>query len=176
MHLRILSASLGSAFATIPSNSVTASAVGIAYNNDEKQLDINSPSAHGEECSFVTSLQLKRPEADTGILGCKPNYVCVEDSLSSLGGRCVMGEKVHRHLQNTPACTAKCTGTDACRGLSQDFIDNNIGDKSCCGEEACADITGKFESTIILKKEFSYKAQDLPVICHIIHRNHYHRT
>lgn len=146
MYLRILSASLGSACAAIPSNSATISDVDIAYNSNENKFDINNLPAIGEECSFVTSLQLKSQEADTGILRCNPNYICVEDSLSSLGGRCVISKKVHRNLQNTPACSVKCTGTDACRGLSQDFIDNNIGDKSCCGYEACADITGKFES------------------------------
>ena len=57
----------------------------------------------------------------------------MEDDRSSLGGHCVSVEMHERELQTT--CT-KCDN-GGCNGLSQDFIENNIGDGSCCGSGAC---------------------------------------
>ena len=67
----------------------------------------------GEECSFA-SLGLRVDEGDTGILGCAEDFVCVEDSRSSLRGHCVFVDvrddsNHHRDLQT---CT-KCSGQDA---------------------------------------------------------------
>jgi hypothetical protein len=149
MHIAVSSSSLVAAVAASRSlfamgtNSAVASAVDFAYKSESDLMDENDASMLGDECYFAMSSSLRGHEADAGILGCTdPEYICVEDELSSLGGRCAPIKMMHRDLQDTPACTAKCTGTDACKGLTQDFIDNNIGDKSCCGTNACAYITG----------------------------------
>ena len=123
------------------SSSAAASVVDISYENEAKQLDYSKSASVGQECSFSNSY-LKGTGADTGILGCSdPEYVCVEDALSSLGGRCAPASVVHRELQNTPACTAKCTGADACDG-SGGLDPSNIGVGSCCGYRACFGVSG----------------------------------
>ena len=151
MQFSVSSSSLFAALAasrplfSIGPNSAVAAAVDMAYVGETDVLDANTATL-GEECAFVASSKLRGYDADTGILGCTdPDAICVEDKLSSLGGRCTSSALVKRGLQNTNTtlCVAKCTGTNACRGLSQTFIDNNIGDNSCCGELSCADITGK---------------------------------
>ena len=127
-------------------NSDVVSAVDLAYESENNRLDSKQSHSLGEECAFVVSSKLRGYDADTGILACAdPDAICVEDKLSSLGGRCTSSAIVKRGLQNTNTtlCTAKCTGTLACEGLSKTFIDNNIGDNSCCGYQACAYITGK---------------------------------
>ena len=105
----------------------------------------------GEECMPFSS-RFRQNKTDTGILGCTdPNSICVKDTLSSLGGRCVSQDAGRRELQDAEDyCTEKCTGNSACEGLSQDFIDNNIGENSCCGESACRGLNGKFHSWEIL--------------------------
>ena len=145
MHLTISSASLAAAFVTIPSNHAIVLALDIEYNAEIENLEHDKHQAQGEECSVVVSSKLRGYGSDTGILGCTdPTAVCVEDKLSSLGGRCASSLIVSRELQDTQPCNAKCTGTNACQNLTQDFIDNNIGEKSCCGKYACAYITGTY--------------------------------
>eukprot|EP00956_Cyclotella_meneghiniana_P022803 scaffold43484_cov73-Cyclotella_meneghiniana.AAC.1 len=150
MQLSVSSSSLFAALTTsralfsIGSNSVVAAAVDTAYFGETDLSDAKTASL-GEECSFVVSSKLRGYGSDTGILGCTdPKAVCVEDKLSSLGGRCASSAIVSRRLQDTQPCNAKCTGKNACQGLSQDFIDNNIGENSCCGYNACAGITGTY--------------------------------
>ena len=145
MHLTISSASLAAAFVTIPSNHAIVLALDIEYNAEIENLEHHKHQAQGEECSVVVSSKLRGYGSDTGILGCTdPKAVCVEDKLSSLGGRCASSAIVSRALQSTPACTQKCTGEGACEGLTLDFINNNIGENSCCGYNACAYITGTY--------------------------------
>ena len=148
MKLAVSSTSFAAAFTLLApkySNAVMASAVDAAYENKIEQAADKHPElrslVHYQECSFASS-GLRLNEADIGILGCAEDFVCVEDSRSSLGGRCVIADMKHRDLQGTAACDTKCTGTDACAGLSKDFIDNNIGEKSCCGEDACKGLDG----------------------------------
>ena len=140
MKLSVSSASFAASFsALIPklSSVVMASVVDAAYENTNDQAaekNIESRSL-GEECSFASS-GLRRNEADTGILGCAEDLVCVEDDSSSLGGLCISAvDTDHRDLET---CTTKCTGLQACKGLSQEFIDSNIGEGSCCGNYACS--------------------------------------
>jgi hypothetical protein len=97
---------------------------------------------HDKECDFVSSFKLRGSDADAGILGCtNPEYVCVEDGRSSLGGRCVPDVFDHRRLQySKPACTTKYTGVDACGGGTNV---NLVAAGLCCGEKACFGITGK---------------------------------
>lgn len=153
---------------TVPSTSITAAvaasqvlayfsskayvtaAVDMSYVHSD-QLDVKQPASIGEECTFVKSPRLRGYEVDAGILGCDDSeYICVEDDRSSLGGRCARIAASRRELQtsNTPTCTSKCTGFQACEGLSASFIANNIAEGSCCGFRACAGVTGKFQFAV----------------------------
>ena len=147
MHLAVSSASFAVALSVVApahSNAAMASAIDAAYENKivEQAADVRTRSL-GEECSFASS-GLRGNDADTGILGCGMDFVCVEDSRSSLGGICVSAaaDMKHRDLQNTAACTTKCTGTDACTDTEQAIIDS-IPDGSCCGEKACFGLSGE---------------------------------
>ena len=115
-----------------------ASVVNAAYENEvEQATDKHSKTRSlGEECSFASS-GLRSNDADIGILDCAENFVCDEDERSSLGGRCVSTDTMQHRKLNT--CT-KCSGLDACTGLSQDFINNKIGDGACCGDFSCKSI------------------------------------
>jgi hypothetical protein len=122
-------------------NSTVASAVDVSYENETSNAHRNESSLLGEECRFVISSRLRGYDADTGILECSnPNHICVEDESSSLGGRCALVRMNHRELQtsNTPACTMKCTGFEACGG-GTDI--SKIAGGSCCGYKACFGIT-----------------------------------
>ena len=134
------------------SKAALASSIDAAY---EDKIEHAMKSKHvearslGKECSF-TSLGSRGNDADTGILGCPEGYVCIEYDGSSLGGFCVSANVDHRDLLFT-TCT-KCTGTNACAGLTQDFINNNIGDGSCCGSRACQNLGG--ETICLLQCQF----------------------
>lgn len=135
------------ALSLVGPNLDVVSAVDLAYESENNRLDSKHSHSLGEECLFVVSSKLRGYDADTGILGCTDtNAICVEDKLSSLGGRCTSSAIVKRRLQSTQPCNAKCTGINACQNLTQTFIDNNIGENSCCGYQACAFITGKLFS------------------------------
>lgn len=121
------------------SSSAVATVVDTAYEGEAKQLDDKSFSL-GKECLFSNSYYAEGGRADTGILGCSdPQYVCVEDSLSSLGGRCAPAVMAHRELQSTYDCLEKCTGIDACNGSLDPIY---IGYGSCCGYKACFGVSG----------------------------------
>ena len=127
----------------IKSTAAVASIVDLAYETESQKQSANESHQSNDECSFVSSFNLRKADADLGILSqCSaPAHVCVEDASSTLGGRCVPVMSRERKLQTT--CETKCTPASACEGLSQDFIDNKIGQGSCCGEEACVGVSGK---------------------------------
>jgi hypothetical protein len=93
-----------------------------------------------EECSpYPESFK-----SDTGILTCaNPQDVCVKSSSSSIGGFCISADvdiagkslEGERQLARDRIwCTyKKCHGWHACQGLSDDFINNNVGCGSCNG-------------------------------------------
>jgi hypothetical protein len=90
-------------------------------------------------------------DPDTGILSCAAYETCVEDEMSSAGGRCVaLGDvnlttESHRELVSTP-CTFsdgsagfKCDGEMAC----PESVDQSlIGCGSCIGDYACQYLDG----------------------------------
>ena len=131
------------AFHLIGSRFAVASAV-LSTNEGmhDSNLDIEQSPLLGEECvPLFSHMRVREHVADVGVLGChEAGLVCKRDELSSLGGRCVSRDALgHRKLQNEEEyCPEKCTGVGACEGLPQDFIDNNIGENSCCGEGACS--------------------------------------
>ena len=116
--------------------------------DEHKTRDIGPSGVVGEECVPSTSEEY----VDVGVLNpCeRSGHVCMKDPSSSLGGTCVginVGGfyplfrnieddgAVGRHLT---ACVyqngtlgQKCSARSACRGLSEAFIENNIGCGSC---------------------------------------------
>ena len=136
---------IGSRFAV--ASAVLSNNEGMIHIHDSNLLDIEQSPLLGEECVPLFSPKLRERSADIGVLGCpEAGLVCKRDELSSLGGRCVSRDAAghNRKLQDDEGeyCPEKCTGDGACEGLSQDFIDNNIGENSCCGEGACSTSLG----------------------------------
>ena len=105
----------------------------------------------GAECIPQDSAGLNH--VDLGILNecTNPEYVCVEDASSQVGGICVDSSSLsdnsvtienvrsHRRLlqcdyKNGTSGGVKCTGNKACDGLSAAFISSQIGCGSCNGE------------------------------------------
>jgi len=113
----------------------------------------------GEECDDFTS---KAPRdavtyhevstsADVGILKCDMSSVCLPDTTSSRGGRCTQSSSTTRARVLRPESKtilesptnntcSKCVGTEACAGLSAEFIDNNIGCGSCIEAFSCRNL------------------------------------
>ena len=114
-------ASIGGAAYLATVNAVT-DIVGIAYEKPGSIRVANAAAKtqKGSECSFEEGVLTITP--DVGVLFCGTGEMCVEDSTSQFGGRCVAFEEtvaVQRELQ----CT-KCLGVDACPvGVNQ----TNIG-------------------------------------------------
>ena len=86
----------------------------------------------------------QRGEAVHGDLSTlQEGQVCIQDTTSSLGGRCVFETSVHerqRELQVGTPCTfkngtfgVKCVGTRACYNIDV----NNVGCGSCYGTYSC---------------------------------------
>ena len=145
MKLAVSSASFAAALSAVAkhSNAAMAAAVDAAYENKVVEAADVKTRSLGEECSFASS-GLHRNDADTGILSCGADSICVEDGRSSLGGVCVSADPhMPRNLLVNTTCATKCTGTNACATLSQVFKDDFIGEGSCCGVNACNGITGK---------------------------------
>lgn len=91
------------------------------------------PYLINQECTFLSVLE--QTTADSGILGCGTGSICIEDTLSSLGGRCVSAlDSEERQMQSC----VKCTGTKACLGLTTEFKNSFVGCGSCIGDYACA--------------------------------------
>jgi hypothetical protein len=96
---------------------------------------------NGAECSITSGFVTQDSHVDAGVLGCGMGETCVEDSSSSLGGRCI--KSLQRHLAATNCTFAngtdgvKCDGANACLGSNL----NNVGCGSCIGKEACPFMT-----------------------------------
>lgn len=113
----------------------------------------------GEECNDFTSKELEdtainhevATAADVGILKCDLSSVCLPDTTSSRGGRCIQSSSMARarvlrlesktssESSTTDRCL-KCVGTEACAGLTAEFVDNNIGCGSCIEAFSCKNL------------------------------------
>jgi hypothetical protein len=143
------------ALLSIGSTTSVAKVISVAYKRESQKYTNQSKSAT-EECSFLASPNLRGVDADLGILSCSdPENICVEDRSSSLGGRCMSLSSGRRKMQEATECDTKCTPASACEGLSADFIANNIGLGSCCGDYACVGVSES--STIGEKSCIGYK-------------------
>jgi hypothetical protein len=125
-----------------------------------------------EECSPHPDSFKTTSKVSLGILSrcSNPQDVCIKDLVSSVGGICALSSDDtipmiyndshanHRQLLQT-ACTykngtgggTKCQGWNACFGLDELFVDNNIGCGSCNGYGACSEITDEQRRRIQLQ-------------------------
>eukprot|EP00956_Cyclotella_meneghiniana_P028792 scaffold68079_cov66-Cyclotella_meneghiniana.AAC.1 len=126
-------ASIGGAVYLATVNAVTDS-VSIAYEKPGSIRFANTAATtqQGSECSFEKEVLTMTP--DVGVLSCGTGEMCVEDSTSQFGGRCVASEeKLAVESQRELQCT-KCSGKNACPvGVNQ----TKIGCGSCIGDYAC---------------------------------------
>ena len=79
-----------------------------------------------------------RKSVDVGVLSCGAGEVCVEDSTSTMGGRCEIhvspdDEAAALEPQRERKLCEKCVGENACYGVDQ----SKIGCGSCIGVSAC---------------------------------------
>jgi len=129
-------ASIGGAAYLATVNAVTDS-VGIAYEKPGSIRVANTAAKtqKGSECSFEEGVLTMTP--DVGVLFCGTGEMCVEDSTSQFGGRCVaLEENLTVESQRELECE-KCTGTNACPvGVNQ----TNIGCGSCIGKLSCHEL------------------------------------
>lgn len=119
---------------------------------------------NGSECSFTNGFVAQDSHLDAGVLGCGMGETCVEDSSSSLGGRCI--ESRQRQLgapENAPkdcefangTLGVKCSDFGACYGVNPD----NVGCGSCIGRGSCWSMTGTVgESSCIGDSACSYSS------------------
>lgn len=133
---------LNSEAAVFANKSVVATNVNLAYSSKSHLRSSNpvltDPSLVTGECNFPLNA-----EADTGVLGCAVGFLCMEDHSSSTGGRCV--SKIENDERGLQSCT-KCTGYNACEGLTEAFKVANIGCGSCNGEFACMGVSKLLKS------------------------------
>jgi hypothetical protein len=110
----------------------------------------------GQECSIKESIKIREAIDADGIFGCDEDEYCVEDHVSSLGGRCIkfdiehheqdfdktlLAVDSHRLLQddgiqctyNNGTAGVKCVGTMACDNIDSKFV--KCG--SCIGYQSC---------------------------------------
>ena len=93
------------------------------------------------ECAFVDRIAVQK-SADVGVLSCGVGKVCVEDSTSTVGGRCKLlasadDEAAALEPQRERELCEKCLGNNACVGV--DDL-SRIGCGSCIGVYACAQL------------------------------------
>ena len=92
------------------------------------------------ECAFEDSVGVPK-SADVGLLSCGAGKVCVEDSTSTMGGRCEVlvsaddGATALEPQRERELCE-KCVGDWACVGVDQ----SKIGCGSCIGSEVCGNL------------------------------------
>ena len=85
----------------------------------------------------VEEVDIQEMSEDVGILSCDIGELCLEDSTSSLGGRCFSDPSNPVDLGPQRELCDKCTGDFACNGVSDSDKANNIACGSCDGIVAC---------------------------------------
>jgi len=152
MQLTIAASAIIAASASTPSISANGVAAANAIHESNRVGSIRRRAAKnqgrnsGDECTpFANRINARRNSPDVGVLSCNVGEICINDSASSIGGRCVavsgdnneaaltLGSSKHRELDE---CT-KCVGLYACDGI----VDRSkIGCGSCNGFGACVDL------------------------------------
>ena len=85
----------------------------------------------------VEEVDIQEMSEDVGILSCDIGELCLEDSTSSLGGRCFSDPSNPVDLGPQRELCVKCYGSDACKGVSESDK-TNIACGSCNGVGACS--------------------------------------
>ena len=96
----------------------------------------NQPNNQGGECTTFVHHSFE----DVGVHSCSSGEMCVNDSTSSVGGRCIVvsgneaafDSENQRKLNNC----IKCSGSYACHGTDS----SKIGCGSCIGHAACYEL------------------------------------
>ena len=152
MQLTIAASAIIAASASTPSISANGVAAANTIHESDRVGSIRRRAAKnqgrnsGDECTpFANRFNARRNSPDVGVLSCNVGEICINDSASSIGGRCVavsgdnneaaltLGSSKHRELDE---CT-KCVGLYACDGI----VDRSkIGCGSCNGFGACVDL------------------------------------
>ena len=165
MKLTIATAFIA-ASASAPSISASRVAASILEHENNKRSIDTVAKKQGVECALADRITVRK-SADVGVLSCGVGEVCVEDSTSTMGGRCdvlvpdndeaaalepqrELHEECEKCMGNN-ACSGvvdqsgigcgSCIGIYACADLASDVT---IGDNSCVGELACDRASGEF--------------------------------
>ena len=141
MKLTIATAFIA-ASASAPSISTPGVAASILKEHDNSKGSIHTAAKkQGVECAFVDKMP-DQNSADVGVLSCGVGEVCVEDSTSTVGGRCkvlVSADDEAAALEpqrELHVCdeSKRCQGNNACLGVDR----SRIGCGSCIGVYACS--------------------------------------
>ena len=175
MKLTIATAFIA-ASASAPSISASRVAASILEHENNKRSIDTVAKKQGVECALADRITVRK-SADVGVLSCGVGEVCVEDSTSTMGGRCdvlvpdndeAAALEPQRELHEE---CEKCVGDNACSGvIDQSGIgcgsciglyscanlasDATIGDNSCVGELACDSASGKFNIVRLVGNSF----------------------
>ena len=136
MKLTIATAFIA-ASVSAPSISISGVAASILEHENSKGSVRTAAKKQGVECAYVNGITVRK-SADVGVLSCSAGQVCVEDSTSTMGGRCEIlvspdDEAAALEPQRERELCEKCTGLFACSGTDQ----SKIGCGSCIGDYAC---------------------------------------
>ena len=123
----------------------------------------------GVECAFEDRIAIWK-SADVEELSCGVGKVCVEDSTSTMGGRCKVlvsadDEATALEPQRERGLCEKCEGKFACYGVDQSKIscgsclgimacfnlasDVTIGANSCIYDQACSEAEGELNTVLL---------------------------
>eukprot|EP00956_Cyclotella_meneghiniana_P001411 scaffold1547_cov57-Cyclotella_meneghiniana.AAC.6 len=135
MKLNIAINALAASSSIFPAS---ASASGVVAKNarddraEEGSIRAAASKNQGAECSFAVGIEVQN-SPDVGVLSCKVGETCVEDSVSSIGGRCVVSPDEFALDDFDPVAYAKGVAEqykcDACDDSGTKFV--------CCGFQAC---------------------------------------
>ena len=181
MKLNIAINALAASVSSLPASASASGAVAKNARDDraeEGSIRAAASKNQGAECYFAVGIEVQN-SPDVGVLSCNAGEMCVEDSMSSIGGRCVVpGNEVflsgpggidtydyaldRSYRFACEPCSRengkrkwKCCGTSAC---ALEEVDN-IPCGSCIGVLACANIKGTIGKDSCIGFASSEKAQ-----------------
>ena len=161
MKLNIAINALAASLSSFPSASASGAVTKNLKNGRVEGGNIRAAASknQGAECSFAVGIEVQN-SPDVGVLSCKVGETCIEDSMSSIGGRCVVSSDevalkfdTSEHMTEYAAeygeakqCKTcdeagkkfKCCGEEACHGLDE----KNVPCGSCNGKVACSGAKG----------------------------------
>ena len=127
----------------VSATDIVASLSNERANTHERSIRATASENQGTECSIVVAGIEVENSPDVKVLSCNTGEMCVEDSTSSVGGRCVLSgdeialERPQLGVEKCPEDKPKCVGINACLGA----IEEQISCGSCNGDYACVGVT-----------------------------------